>query len=221
VLPSLGVEPEGWSPYTATYVRFGEAIGQGVPPCDHVVYDKGVRVRGASGSDVLGTVVEPYFERTWEHFCSHLQTPPSRESDYAAAVRRGNVGYIPYPVFSSFHKHANVPLRLLVGKVLDLLLPEPLLRVKAPTSTEATVTRQGDRSIVHLLQYCPERRGDGIDLVEDIVPIFDVPVSLRRESAPQSVYTAPDRTPVEFRYENGYVTMRVPKVEGHAMVVVE
>ena len=136
----------------------------------------------------------------------------------------GRVAYVAFPVFGAFAAHGNVPYRLLVRNLLAHLLPDPLLRVTAPTSTEATVTRQGHeagRTIVHLLQYCPERRTPTLDLVEDVVPIHDVPVSLKLAKAPKSVYLAPDRTPVKFTYANGRAEVVVPEVNGHAMVVFE
>ncbi len=68
----LGIAPEGWSPFTTTYFRFaGETT-------DHVMYERGVRARPAAGSQMLAEVVEPYFERAWDHFSSHQQTPSDK-----------------------------------------------------------------------------------------------------------------------------------------------
>jgi hypothetical protein len=180
-----------------------------------------VRVRPAKGGRALATVVEPYFERAWNHFSSHAQTPTDRVSKYALAVVKDRIAYIAAPAFGSFARHGNYPLRLLVRNVIDQLLPEPLLRVDAPTSTEATVMRQKNRTIVHLLQYCPERRTKDLDLVEDIVPIFEVPLSIKMAKKPKRVYLAPEETPVAFEHLAGRVNLRVPVVKGHAMVVFE
>ena len=221
LLPELGIKPQGLSPYQVTYIRFGREVSTDVPPTDHVMYEKGLRVTPAGGATVLARVVEPYFDRAWDHFSSHNQTPGDRVSRYAAAVRKGRVAYIPYPIFGAFGKHGSQSYRLLVRNILDLLLPEPLLRVEAPTSTEATVTRQGRRTIVHLLQYCPERRGENLDLVEDIVPLYNVPLSLKLDRRPRRVYVAPQETPLEFTYAAGRTRVLLPEVVGHAMVVFE
>jgi hypothetical protein len=217
----LAIKPAGLSPYTVTYCRFGKEIADDVPPTDHVMYERSVRVTAAAGATTLAKVVEPYFERSWEHFSSHNQTPADKVSRWAAAVQKERVGYIAYPIFTAFAKHANYPCRLLVGNLIDRLIGEPLLRVDAPTSTEATVMRQGNRTIVHLLQYAPERRADKLDLVEDIVPLFNVPLSLKLAKAPRQVYLAPERTPIPFEHLAGRVNLRVPSVNGHAMVVFE
>jgi hypothetical protein len=223
LLPELPIKPHGPSPFTTTYIRFGPAKGMhlDVPPTDHVMYLPGIRVTPAAGAETLARVVEPYFNRSWKHFSSHFQTPPDKVSKYAAAMQKGNVAYVAYPVFTAFAQNGNVPYRLLVRNTLERLLPEPLLRLDAPTSTETSVCRQGKRTIVHILHYSPERRTEKLDLIEDIVPLYDLPMSLKLPRAPKKVYTAPDETPVPFEYLAGRVNLRIPEVRGHAMVVFE
>lgn len=221
LLSELGIRAHGLSPFATTYIRFGSEIAVDVPPTDHVMYERGVRVTAEKGATVLARVVEPYFDRTWEHFSSHAQTPSDKVSKFAAAVQKGRAAYIAFPIFSAFALHGNFPYRLLVRNVIERLLPEPLLRVAGPTSTETSVAEQGDRTIVHLLQYAAERRTEKLDLIEDVVPLYDVPLSLRMKKAPSSVYLAPEETPIEFEHLHGRVNLRVPQVRGHAMVVFE
>ena len=189
--PELGVKPHAMSPFATTYIRFGKEINEDVPPTDHVMYERGVRITPTAGATTLASVVEPYFDRSWQKFSSHAQTPGDKVSKYAAAVQKGRVAYIAFPMFTAIAQHGNFPYRLLVRNVIDRLLPEPMLRVDAPTSTETSVTRQGKRTIVHLLQYAPERRTEKLDLIEDIVPLFDVPLSLKLDRGPKKVYLAP------------------------------
>jgi len=221
LLPELGIKPHGPSPFTTTYIHFGRELSTDVPPTDHVMYERGVRVTAAGGAKALARVVEPYFDRSWRHFSSHFQTPPDKPSRFAAAVRNGRAGYIAFPIFTAFGKHGSGSFRLLVRNLLDRLLPDPLLRVAAPTGAESSVTRQGRRTIVHVLHYSPERRAEKLDLIEDVVPLFDFPMSLKLDRAPKRVYTAPDETPVEFEYLAGRVNLRVPELRGHAMIVFE
>lgn len=218
---SLPIKPQGKSPYETAYIRFGKSISDDVPDCDHVLYDRSIRVTPSVGAKALGTIVEPYFDRSWSHFSSHAQTPTDKPSPYAIATRKGRVAYIAAPVFASFARHGNYPLRLLVRNLIDQLIDEPLLRVDAPTTTEATVMKQKTRTIVHLLQYAPERRTKDLDIVEDVVPLYDVPMSLRVSKAPKRVYVAPEDVTIPFEYLAGRVNLRVPKINGHAMVVLE
>jgi hypothetical protein len=254
LLPELGIQAHGMSPFQTTYIRFGQELSVDVPASDHVMYERGVRVtiaamrgrtRGASSAAKFASVVEPYFDRAWDHFSSHFQTPPDKLTKYAAAVQNGRVGYVSYPIFTAFALHGSTMYRLLVRNLLERLLPDPLLRVDGPTTMEATIMRQrgkgqqsagratrsgaekrnsaarGGRTIVHLLQYAPERRTERLDLIEDIVPIFDIPLSLKLDRPPKRVYSAPDGKPIAFEYLAGRVNLRVPEIRGAAMVVFE
>jgi hypothetical protein len=225
LLPELGVKPHGLMPFTTTYIRFGKEISREVPPSDHVMYETGVRVTPNAGTTSLARVVEPYFDRSWKHFSSHFQTPADKLTKYSAATQKGRVAYIAYPIFTAFSSHANYPFRLLVRNIIDRLLSEPILRVDAPTNTETSVMRQRGgakgRTIVHLLHYSPERRTEKLDLIEDILPVYDFPMSLKLDRAPKRVYSAPDNKPIEFEYLNGRVNLRVPELRGHAMIVFE
>jgi hypothetical protein len=153
-----------------------------------------------------------------------LRPPKSAQlTRYAAATLNADatVGYVSYPIFGAFARHGNYPFRLLIRNLLEKLLPEPLLRVGGPTSLETSVTRQGRRTIVHLLYYPVERRTEKLDLVEDIIPLSGLPLSLKLPKAPRRVYLAPGQIAVPFEYLAGRVNLRVPEVRGHAMMVFE
>lgn len=221
VVPEMGVSVKGESPYLTTYLRFGPAISDGVPATDHVMYERGIRMKPMRDAKALARVVEPYFDRDYRHFSSHAQTPPNPEgSAYAAAIRRGNAITIPYPVFKAYGKHASVAYRSLVGNCIKLLV-EPLVTVTAPSTMEVTVMRQNRRTVVHLLQFVGDRRTDALDLVEDIIPLYDVPLSLRAEAAPRRAYLAPSGEALSVTFARGRAGVTVPVVEGHQMVVFE
>jgi hypothetical protein len=220
-LPELGIQPEGLSPFTATYVRFAREISAGIPSIDHVMYDRGVRVRPRAGAKKLASVVEPYFERTWEHFSSHNQTPPHKLSPYAALVHRGRTAFIAFPVFSSYAASGSLACRWLVEAALAQILPDPLVRLKAAAMTEAAVTRQAGRTIVHVLHYSPQRRTPTLDIVEDIVPLFNIELSLKISRKPARVYTAPEKSPLDFQYSGGRANVTIPRIDGHAMIIFE
>ena len=211
----LGIQPQGLSPFTTHYFRLAGTS------TDHVMYERAVRALPAAGSEVLATVVEPYFERAWNHFTSHHQTPPDQPTAYAAALVAGQVGYISAPVFSAFALHGNLPCRELVQAVLARLLPRPLTRLAGPAGCEIAVNRQGQRSIVHLLYYPAERRAERLDLVEDIIPLHNLRFSVRLPQAPTRAYLAPEQTQLPFEYADGYASLTLPELRGHAMLVFE
>jgi hypothetical protein len=106
---------------------------------------------------------------------------------------------------------------------LARLLPAPLVQVEAPSATIATLNRQPgqDNLVLHLLHYVPERRGEAFDVVEDVVPLHEVPVSIKVEGDVASVRCVPGGKVLDFEIEDGRVSFVVPKVMGHQMVEIQ
>jgi hypothetical protein len=108
----------------------------------------------------------------------------------------------------------------LLGNCIDLLLPEPLIRDEGPSKLETTVVRKGDSLVVHLLSFNPERRADGLDIVEDPLPIVDMPIAVKTDKEPRRVFLAPNERNLLFEYRNGYVHTKVTVLDGHALLVI-
>ncbi len=226
----LGVVGEGRSPYSTTYLRHDGPIATGIPATDHVLLERGLRVRARPGTETFGRIVEPYFERTADHFSSHCQTPPATVTAYPIATRRrigrGQVVHVPFPLFRAYGTHANLHLRQLLRNLLELVLPDPLIRVSGlPAAGEVTVTHQAagddhpERIVVHLLYVPPEPRCQTLDLVEDIVPLFGIGVVLRLPWRPARAYLAPDCTSLPVSWADGASAVTVPRIDGQALVV--
>ncbi len=105
---------------------------------------------------------------------------------------------------------------------LKLLLPEKLIQTNAPTTAQIYINDQPaeNRYVVHILHYIPERRFESVDTIEDVIPLYQVSLSVKMENEPSSVSLQPSNTKLEFTYENGYMNVVVPKVNGHEMVVI-
>ena len=52
------------------------------------------------------------------------------------------------------------------------------------------MVRKGATTIVHLLSFAPERRGE-LDIVEDALPLVELPISIRTDRPPKRVELAP------------------------------
>lgn len=218
-LPELGIEVEGPSPYTHTFLR-PLTGGSATAGFDTVVRERGLRVRPRGGARALYGVVEPYFERSFERFSGHEYTPPDRLSEWAAVVRDGQVVSIAVPLLQSYARRADEPYRLLFGEVLDALLPDPLLRAGGPVHLETTVVRApGGSTVVHLLSFLPTRHGEGRDLVHDPFPIVDIEVSVRLDTEPARATLEPVGQELGLTWDGERAATRVTVLDGHAMVV--
>lgn len=213
---------EGELPYSPDFVRPLGALAEGVADTQYVMYLRGQKVSPADGAEVLAEIWEPYFNRTYQHFCSHAHTPVARRAELPAALRKGRVVYLAHPVFSTFAQYGMPFYKQLVLNALKMLLPNPLVITDAPSTLQVTWNRQPahGRSVVHLLHYIPERRTLAADYLEDVIPLYNVPLRLRA-STPKRVYLAPQREQIPFQTEGEYLSLTVPEVRGHQMIVLE
>ena len=230
LLAEQGIEAHGPSPYGTTFLRPARAVADGLARFDHALYEPGFRMTPAAGARSLARVVEPYFERSHDRFSGHSYTPPDRLSRYSAIVLNrpdggGAVLTGSAPLFAAYGRHAVPEHRRLIGNCLGLLLPRPLVRApEAPSALETTVMRKGAATIVHLLSFVRERRtegsgGAGLDVVEDALPLLDVPISIRTDRPPDRVELAPHGARLDHEYRDGYAAVRVTLRDGHGMLV--
>jgi len=207
--------------YTDYIVPRG-AIGNGLPQTEHAMYYNGVEVQAAAGAQVLADVVQPLFWRTSEHFTSHRQTPSSGKAAYPAVVHKSSVIYFGHRVFAMYSEFAPLWVKKMVLNAIEILLPEPLLRHSGPGTIETTVNRQAGerRLVVHLLHYVPLPRARKLCVVEDVIPLYDIKVSLRADVRPEHVVCVPDGRSLEYVVKDGRIEFVVPKIHGHQMVEV-
>ena len=219
-LPELGVSYIGPAPYSPDFILPNDTLGKQLPKTEHVMYQKGQEVKATTGKVLMDCAV-PYFNRTWEHFCSHKHTPSSHETAYPAAVGTENTVYFSHPVFSIYQERHPQWCRQVVTDALDMLLPQRVLRHQGPTSLLACVNEQeGEkRYVLHLLHYIPEKRSDKLFTIENVIPVYQIPVELHLPKAIQRASVALEGTeiPVE-KLPGGGVRFTVPKVEGHAII---
>ena len=222
-IPGIGVEFEGDSPFEVEYVSPGELLSEGLSRTLYALYDRGVRVRASAGTKVLARIWQPYFNRTYRHFCSHFQTPPDRDSGAPEVTQNGRVILFAHPIFRMIHLHGALVYKRLVLNALKRLLPQKLVESNAPSTAHLVLNRQPQqgRTVLHILHYIPEARSKHVDVIEDVLPLHDLTITVRLPGKPTRVLLAPANHPLEFTASESSTAVRIPKIEGHAMVVFE
>ncbi len=219
-LKSLGVELLGQAPYSPDFLLPEGEIADGLPTTEHVMYLRGMETEPMQGAQVLAYVIVPYFNRTYKHFCSHRHTPSSGAQGYPGIVRSGRTIYFAHPIFTQYRRNAPSWCKRLFLNAVDLLMPDPLVRLNAPSTTLAALNDQrgAKRLILHLLHYIPERRGQDLDVIEDVIPLYNVKASVKLARRVEEVLCVPQMERVPFTERDGRVDFVVPKVNGHQMI---
>ncbi len=190
----------------------------------YVMYKQSMNVT-AHGGRVEAVAEDTYFNRAPEHFCSHQHTPNAIGADHAGAVLTENTGYIAWKVFEDYADKGSFHLKELVLHMISELL-DPTLKTNLPDRGVATFTKQESESryVAHLLFAHTTKRGNGVEIIEDIVPLYEIKLDAKLPQ-PKRVYKVEYRdgglveTDLEYTYENGTAHVDVNRVELHAMVV--
>ncbi|MFC4778669.1 alpha-amylase family protein [Paenibacillus sp. GCM10023252] len=218
----FGVKLLGTNPYQPDYFRpaFKPANLQ---PAAYIFYSEGQRIALAGGTE-LGRREDPYFNRDIFTFCSHQHTPSSQNDGGPGMAQSDSGIYIAWKVFEDYATKGSLILRETVLYAIDKLLGgSPSLRTSLPAQGVVTLQHQAaeSRYVNHLLYASPVKRGNGIEVIEDIIPLYDVEVELRVPDDVKGVYLAPQGTQIPYVYEEGLVRYTVPRLECHQMVIVE
>ncbi len=178
----------------------------------------------ATDGEVLADVQNPYFNRTAEHFCSHAHAPNNPEVSAPAVIVKGNLAYIGWNIFTAYAQHGHLCFKELFTFVIEKLLgTEKSVAVALPDRGVVTLTGQADknRKILHLLFAHTTVRGERTEVIEDVVPLYNVPCKVKCANKPSAVTLVPEGKSIDFDYADGYVSFSVPEVYIHQMAEIK
>ncbi|MEM6459526.1 MAG: alpha-amylase family protein [Planctomycetota bacterium] len=216
----FGVECVGDAGFSPDFLRPETPLRDGLKDTRYVMAQRSLEVEPAADAEVLARTERPFFNRTWDEFCSHQYAPTSGEFVYPSAVRRGRVVYFAHPVFRMYDHEACRWVKRIVRNAIKLLLDTTLVSHDGPSTVIATLNDQpaASRYALHLQHYIPERRGDAFDTVEDVIPLHDLTLTLRPPQKVESVTLVPDGSVLPHETDGDAVTFTVPKLVGHQIV---
>ena len=218
----FGVDYISESPYQPGYLRPLFEM-EGLYDSAYIMYSQG-EVTALTDGTMLARQENPYFNRTADHFCSHQHTPNSEEFA-GPGMSLGKDGiYINWQVFSEYAEKGSLILKRIVQHALDTLLGDSItLRTNLGAQGVTTLMEQKEqhRYINHLLYAVPVKRGAGVEIIEDIMPIYDTNVTLNLPHEIKRAYLAPQMTPLAFTQTEGCISYTVDKIDCHQMIVLQ
>jgi hypothetical protein len=223
VLDAWGVEYKGDDPFDPAYLQCMPGVLEDMPDMPVTLYERGTSIAAKPGTKVLATIVAPYYNDMFDGRHGFRYTPPDQDTGRPAVTLNGRVAHASHPIFRTYFTSGSVPMRDMIGALLDQLLPEPIIRAPdAPSFSRVTVTSQKRRRMVYVLAYLPESRGAGVNMIEEPLDLLDFTVSLRLDGrVPREAYLAPGREELDFTVNGNYATVTIPRVCGWSVVVFE
>jgi hypothetical protein len=222
LLFDIGGEYLGPARYQQDYLALGPVLGKDSVRSPFLNYTAALRVRPTTGR-VLAAIHEPYFDRTYGHYCSHQNTPNRLEpAEHVGALRRGRILFLAHGLGRLYHEHGARLHRELFIEALGCLHTQPFLRAGLPSSGRATLVSQPrqKRHVVHLLYAPPLKRGRCL-VIEDLPRLADVPVAVRVPETITRIRLPLTGAELPFQVRDGVVETIVPEVHVHQMLVLE
>jgi len=218
----FGVDYVGESVYNPSYLHPMFEM-EGLFDSSYIMYSP-AEVTALTTGTMLGEQENPYFNRTAEHFCSHRHTPNSQEFAGSGMAEGKDGIYIGWQVFSEYAEKGSLILKRIIQYALDRLLGDnKTLKTNLGAQGVATLMeqKQQQRYINHLLYAVPVKRGNGVEVIEDITPIYNIEVTLNVPQTIHKVYLAPQKEDITYTQENGTISFTVNKLDCHQMIVLE
>ena len=231
----LGAEVEGISEYSPDFIRPSDLIQSESVKTPFVMYTKSYRVKNIDAVS-LGKVYDPYFNRSYKHFCSHQHTPYKPEaSEFDCGIHKHNIVYLAHEVFKLYKTHAAVIYKEFVVKALNLLLDDvKTIKTNMPSTARISLTEQKreNRYVLHLLYANIIARGGmdlnvgsfseknkRIEIIEELLPLHDTTIELKLEKAIIKVTLEPQGIEIPFKYNNNKLELKIDKFTCHQMIV--
>lgn len=188
-----------------------------------IQYSQGQKVELAGGTE-LGRREDPYFNRDVFTFCSHQHSPNCGTYGGPGMVEGPSGIYMAWNVFDDYATKGSLALKESILYALNHLLGEgKTIETTLPAQGVVTLQQQtsANRYVNHMLYASPVKRGEQIEIIEDIVPLYDIHVTLRVPELVKRVYLAPQQQEIPYQQTDGTIHYTLPKVECHQMVVIE
>lgn len=217
----FGAKLVGDAPYSPDFIVPHGVLANELPSVEHAMYKQALEVTPNEQAHVLCQVKVPYFNRTWEHYCSHMHAPVDHsKAGYAGVIQQGNVIYFAHPVFNQYVDSAPFWVKKIVLNAIDELLGAPLMSHDGPSAMITTLNEQKEqnRAIAHFLYYVPEAKCKEILIVEDVVALASLNISIKTDKQVAKVTMVPQGVDLEFDNKNGRIDFVLPSMKGHQMV---
>ena len=205
------------------YLVVDDLLGKGLVSSPFFNYEAAIRVQPDEETEILAKLHEPYFDRTYAHWCSHLNTPYELESaSHPGALRKGRMIYLPHRLGAIYHKHGARLHRDFFLNALRLVHTAPMVETTLPSSGRVSLLHQPEqnRYVVHLL-YGPALQRGRCLVIEDLVPLSNVPITVRLPETVNRAWLAPQGEPLAIDQVGDATLVTVPRMTCHQAVVFE
>jgi len=232
----IGAEAHGISGFQPDYIEPIDGVRPEFVKSPMVMYMNSTRLKVTEGQS-LGKVYDPYFNRTYGHFCSHQHAPNRPQpSGYDCGVINGNIMVLAHPVFSIYRAYGAVACRHYATNAIRRFLGGDLTVVCSgmPSTGRIYLSEQpqDNRYVLHLLYANTILRGSSVEMqggavrtsrpvevIEELMPLRGVSVSVGLPREVSRITLEPQGSELPLNAAEGRLLIEVDEFTCHQMVV--
>jgi hypothetical protein len=217
---NLGVSYVGPSRYEQDYLRVNSNWEGDMIESPLLCYEGAIQTNCTDGT-ILAQIYEPYFNRTYETYCSHQNAPYQDDpAPHPAAVQSGNVIFLAHPMCRMIYRDGAYFHRTYFLQALQRIYSTARVHIQVPSEARTRLTHQpnSNRYVFHVLYAPPTQRGRTL-VIEDMPELREIPIFLRLDHPIKRVYLAPSSQEIPFQQDQNQITCTLPRLMGHSILV--
>lgn len=221
-LLDVGAQYLSDSSFDVDYVMACDEISNNIVKSPFLFYEAAQRIKLTDGK-VLARIKEPYFNRTYGHYCSHQNTPNQLNySENPAVVQKGNIIYMGHSICRMYKKYGCKYHRTFFINTLKRLYKESKFEVNIQSGGRVRLTKQRymNRYCLHVLYAVPIQRGI-TSVIEDIPDLYNIEVKVNVEEKIIRAYQFNKKIELRLSEEGNCISFTIPHFKCHDIIVLE
>jgi hypothetical protein len=231
----FGADYESVLNYSTSFIKpEANAICEGIDPRENIPHRNGQQVKVLLRADAerAAKLMLPATEVVSgiRAFTYGNDVAPGAVTEFPAILThgfgKGRSVYFAGDVTGAYGKFGDPSLRKLLRNAVRWANGSALpLETDAPLAVEVRCYVQGKRYVVHLMNYTTSqlRLWDDVGgpAAEEAVPVRDISIRLHTGWQPSKAYLASSKQALPIKFENGTVSVRVPKLDVFELLILE
>lgn len=174
-------------------------------------------------AEVYAEFITPYFNRTFGHFCGHKNTPYNKKSKrYPAILKKDNIVYLSHSLPKQYYNYGSLFHKRYFMYALNLIYTQGFVveNLGAQGRCRMICQPHKNRYCVNMVYAVPTKRGKA-EIIEDILPVYNIKVSMKTEKQIQKVYLPLENITLDFCVSDGILEFVIPKLQCHSVAVID
>lgn len=134
---------------------------------------------------------------------------------------RGKIAAIYYDAGEKYYLDDDSYIRSTANSVINVLYPDPLVKLTSPVKVHIVVSAKNDRQHIHLINVNGLKYREAAEYYNNLQSVQNVSLRLRSSFRPSAIVQQPEGISLSFDYSDGFITLNVPQVSIYSILEIQ